>query len=122
MKAVLEKLCLLAAVVLLSSCGGGESDSDFRSQALAVPAKCCVPNKSCFSLGGTIRGMTKIRLVLANGTDRISLPASATTVVFPTYIARGAAYAVSVTAQPAGQQCTVANGIGMGDDKISFDA
>jgi hypothetical protein len=70
-------------------------------------------------LGGTISGMTKIGLVLANGTDRISPPASATTFVFPTYIARKAAYAVSVTAQPAGQQCTVPNGTGMGDDKIS---
>ena len=87
MRAIVEKLCVLTAVILLRVCGGGggegEDGSEPSAHALAAPAKACVPDRNCFSLGGTISGLTKSGLVLANGADRVSPPAFATSFKFP---------------------------------------
>ena len=64
------------------------------------------------SLGGTLSGLTVSGLVLANGSDTLSVPADATTFTLPTPVATGSSYAVTVHAQPAGMSCAVISGTG----------
>lgn len=64
------------------------------------------------TLGGTITGLTAAGLVLQNnGTDDLSIAAHATTFKFPTPVAYGSGYLITVSAQPLGQNC-VAEGHG----------
>ena len=65
-----------------------------------------------FNVGGTISGLTVSGLVLANGSDTLSVPAGASTFTMPTAVAYGSSYAVTVAAQPAGLTCDVTNGSG----------
>jgi hypothetical protein len=65
-----------------------------------------------FNVGGTITGLTASGLVLANGSDTLSVPAGATSFTMPTAVAYGSSYSVTVTAQPAGLTCNVTNGTG----------
>lgn len=69
----------------------------------------CSP--STVTLGGTISGLTASGLVLEdNGADGLTIPANAATFQFPTPLAYGSAYAVTVSAQPPTQTCSVAHG------------
>jgi RNase P/RNase MRP subunit p29 len=63
-----------------------------------------------YSLGGSVSGLGSSGLVLANGGDTITVPASATTFTLPTTVAYGSSYAVTVHTQPAGQACAVSAG------------
>jgi hypothetical protein len=64
------------------------------------------------SLSGTITGLTAAGLVLQNnGTDDLTIAAHATTFKFPTPVAYGSSYLITVSAQPLGQNC-VAEGHG----------
>ena len=65
-----------------------------------------------YTIGGTITGLTAGGLMLANGADTVSPAANATSFVFPTPLASGANYSVTVSAQPSGLTCTVTNGSG----------
>ncbi len=69
----------------------------------------CTTNS--YAVGGTVGGLTGLGLVLNDGTEDLSVPAGATSFAFPTRIASGGAYAVTVTTQPSGptQTCSVAN-------------
>jgi len=64
-----------------------------------------------YTVGGTINGLTGsgLKLKLNNGAD---LAASGTTFTFPDHLVTGTNYAVTVSAQPVGQTCTVASGTG----------
>ena len=50
--------------------------------------------------------------MLANGADNVSPAANATSFVFPTALATGVNYSVTVTTQPNGLTCSVTNGSG----------
>jgi hypothetical protein len=65
-----------------------------------------------FNVGGTISGLTASGLVLANGTDTLSVPDGASSFTMPAGVAYGSSYAVTVTAQPTGLTCDVTNGAG----------
>jgi hypothetical protein len=65
-----------------------------------------------FNVGGTISGLTAAGLVLANGSDTLSVPAGASSFTMPTAVAYGSDYKVTVTTQPTGLTCDVANGTG----------
>jgi RNase P/RNase MRP subunit p29 len=65
-----------------------------------------------YTLGGTISGLTAAGLVLANGSDTLTVAANATTFTFDKPVAYSSAYAVGVASQPAGMTCSVANGTG----------
>jgi hypothetical protein len=65
-----------------------------------------------YVVGGSVAGLTTTGLVLANGSDTASLAAGATSFVFPTALASGSSYAVTVATQPANATCTVAAGSG----------
>jgi hypothetical protein len=73
----------------------------------------CATNK--YVVGGTVAGLTSSGLVLRdNGGDDLPVPAAATSFAFPSTVASGAAFAVTVLTQPSGpdQVCTVAGGSG----------
>lgn len=65
-----------------------------------------------FSLGGTVSGLTTAGLVLANGDQTVSVDSGAATFAFPSPIAKGSGYAVTVKTQPTGLACAVAHGTG----------
>jgi hypothetical protein len=65
-----------------------------------------------FTVGGTISGLTVSGLVLANGSDTLSVPAGASSFTLPTAVAYGSSYAVTVATQPTGLTCDVTNGTG----------
>ncbi|HEY6924377.1 MAG TPA: kelch repeat-containing protein [Steroidobacteraceae bacterium] len=65
-----------------------------------------------FTVGGSVSGLTASGLVLANGTDTVTVPANATAFTFPTSVAFGSSYAVTVSAQPTGLTCSVSSGTG----------
>jgi hypothetical protein len=80
----------------------------------------CITN--AYDLGGTVSGLSSEGLVLINGSERVTVPANATSFKFTKYDATGkvtsgqvpdgAPYGVTVLTQPAGRTCTVANGTG----------
>ncbi len=85
------------------------------------PLVSCVTNS--YSLGGTVSGLTASGLVLANGSDKVSIappatPGASVSFVFPTKVADGAPFGVTVLAQPKnadGSQagtCVASNNVG----------
>jgi hypothetical protein len=89
----------LATLLVLPACSGGDT---------AAPAP-------SYTLGGTVAGLSGSGLVLQNnGGNRLAVAAGAVTFVFPGSLNSGAAYNVSVAAQPTspGQTCSVANASG----------
>lgn len=65
-----------------------------------------------YTLGGTVSGLSTSGLVLANGSDTLSVPSGATSFAFGTKVASGASYDVTVATQPAGGTCAVTSGQG----------
>jgi hypothetical protein len=73
-----------------------------------------------FNVGGTISGLTASGLVLANGSDTLSVPAGASSFTMPTAVAYGSDYKVTVATQPTGLTCDVADGSGtIGDEAVT---
>jgi N-acetylneuraminic acid mutarotase len=101
--AVLPRLGLIFCVGVMLS---GASCHHHSSSAASVAS---------YTIGGTIVGLSVGGLVLAvgNGTDTLSTvsPSSgATSFVFPTPVANGTIYIVTVQTQPAGLSCAVSFG------------
>jgi hypothetical protein len=65
-----------------------------------------------YSLGGSISGLTAGGLVIANGSDTLTVTSGATTFTMPTPVAYSSSYAVTVQTQPTGLTCTISNGVG----------
>lgn len=63
-------------------------------------------------LSGTVSGLTTSGLKLTNGSEEISISNGSSTFAFNTRIAVGEGYSVSVSGQPTGKTCTVANASG----------
>ena len=65
-----------------------------------------------YTLGGTITGLNASGLVLANGTDELTVVANATMFTMPTAVAYTSPYTVTVKAQhqPLGELCDVTGG------------
>jgi len=63
-----------------------------------------------YSVGGTVSGLIG-SVQLQNGSEIVTVPASGA-FTFPTKLAIGATYSVSVSTQPSGHTCTVASGSG----------
>ena len=73
-----------------------------------------------FNVGGTISGLTVSGLVLANGSDTLSVPVGATSFTMPTAVAYNSSYAITVATQPTGLTCDVTNGTGtMGTEAVA---
>jgi hypothetical protein len=72
-----------------------------------------------YTIGGTISGLTASGLVLADGSQTVSLVSGATSFAFPTAVASGSSYAVTVKTQPSGETCTVTNGGGTASANVT---
>ncbi len=83
----------------------GGSGTVGTKPVITVQVNCSPP--AGFLVGANITGLTAAGLVLANGTDTFSPAANATVFTFPTPVATGAAYSITVQTQPAGQVCGV---------------
>lgn len=75
----------------------------------------CTPGSSSFTVGGSVGGLTGSGLILRNNSVEDLPIASDSEFIFPTTIATGAAYSVTVAAQPTNpaQTCTVEDGSGV---------
>ena len=72
-----------------------------------------------YTIGGTVSGLTVVGLVLQdNGSNNLAVSASGT-FTFSNSVASGSAYNVTVLTQPTGQSCTVTNGSGTANAKVS---
>ncbi|MCD2514815.1 hypothetical protein LQ564_00630 [Massilia sp. G4R7] len=70
-------------------------------------------------LKGTVSGLTGANLVLVNGSDKVAVPAGATSFTMAK-ISEDAPYGITVLTQPDNQTCTVANGSGtMGANDVT---
>jgi hypothetical protein len=65
-----------------------------------------------YALGGTVSGLNGSGLVLANGSETLSVAVGATTFAFSSPVALGSSYSVSVKTQPSGLACAVTKGTG----------
>ena len=73
-----------------------------------------------FAVGGTISGLSASGLVLANGSDTLSVPSNASSFTMTQPISYTGTYAISVQTNPTGETCTVSGGSGvMGTDAIN---
>ena len=89
-----------ALLVLLAACGGGGGE--------IAPA-------STYTVGGTVAGLATGAQVVVNngGTDPLTISANGA-YTFANQVVSNGTYAVTVTTQPTGQTCSVANGSGAG--------
>src|SRR5690348_1952202 len=72
-----------------------------------------------FTVGGSVSGLSGTLVLQDNGADNLTLTANGP-FTFATGLATGAAYAVTVKTNPAGQTCTVTNGSGtMGSANVT---
>ncbi len=89
-------------IATLAGCGGGGGGS--ASPAPTSPV-------ATYGVGGSIVGSSGAVVLQNNGGDDYSVAASGN-FTFPTALASGSQYNVSVLTQPAGQTCGVSNGSG----------
>lgn len=93
------------------SCAVKNASGTMPAQDVTSVAVSCTDQP--FTLGGSIAGLgAATGLVLANGADTLTVPASATQFTMPAQVPFSTAYAVTVQAAPAGLACSVANGSG----------
>jgi hypothetical protein len=107
--------CVIGSGIINNVVTTGASDTAGRLASINVGVFC---TKISHSLGGTVTGLTTDGLVLTNGslggTATITKDMTTFTVTGgdPKYYAYGQSYGVTVLTQPAGQTCTVSNGVG----------
>jgi uncharacterized repeat protein (TIGR03803 family) len=65
-----------------------------------------------YSVGGTVSGLSSIGLVLANGSDALTVAAGSTGFAMPTPVAFESPYNVTVQTQPTGLTCSVSGATG----------
>jgi len=84
-----------------------------------ITVTCAAAVAMTFTVGGSVTGLASGTVVLQNnGTDNLGVSATGT-FTFPTHVASGAAYLVTVLTQPAGQTCTVTNGAGTANVNVT---
>ncbi len=87
---------------------------------LAATLSAC-GGKAQFAVQGTIEGLSNPGLVLANGTDTLSVPTAATSFVMPKQIPYGTDYNVTVLHDPAHQTCQpIAGGSGSAGHTVAI--
>jgi uncharacterized repeat protein (TIGR03803 family) len=65
-----------------------------------------------FTVGGSIQGLNGSGLVLANGSDAVTVTTGASAFTLPEAVASTSSYTITVQTQPNGLACSVANGSG----------
>ncbi|MDE2450269.1 MAG: hypothetical protein KGO22_14940 [Gammaproteobacteria bacterium] len=103
MKYGVRTLGACGVCLVLAACGGSSGSSASPSSP---------GNNATYTIGGTITGLSAGGLVLADGSQTVSPTASAASFTFGTAVAASTSYSVTVSTQPSGETCTVANGSG----------
>ena len=93
-------VCMLAALSL-TACGGGGGSSSTSGTGGGTAS---------YTIGGSISGLTASGLVLADGSDTLSVAANATSFTFGQAVSSGSTYDVTVATQPTGETCSVSSG------------
>lgn len=90
--------------LLLAACGGGGGgSSNTGSGGTTTP-----PVANTYLLAGPIVGLEASGLVVANGSDTVTVPKAGTSFVFANRVATGASYSVAISSQPLGfQACSI---------------
>ena len=91
------------------TCSVGSGSGTMGGTKVTNVAVVCSTNT--FSIGGTISGLIGNLVLQDNGRDALTLSATGT-FTFATPVAQGSAFAVTVQAQPATEDCSVANATG----------
>jgi N-acetylneuraminic acid mutarotase len=84
------------------------SDASIAANVTDVSVSCSVES---FNVGGSVSGLTGTLVVSDNGSSTLTITGNGA-FTFNTPIASGSTYAAAVTSQPAGENCTLANGSG----------
>jgi uncharacterized repeat protein (TIGR03803 family) len=93
------------------SCSVASGSGSIGSANVANVVVSCADQ--AYSVGGSITGLgNNSGLVLANGSDTLSVAAAATGFTLPTAVAYSSSYDVTVQSQPAGLACSVGQGAG----------
>ena len=95
----LRTYLMVGFIVVLTACGGGGGGGGSSGP-------------TTYSLGGSIAGLTGSGLVLSSGGQTVSPASSATSFTFPTKLATGSSYEVSVSTNPIGLKCSLSNASG----------
>src|ERR1035438_9095371 len=104
---IFSSAALLSICLILAACSGVPGGNSGTGTGTGTTGT--------FTIGGTISGYTGSNLVLEdNGTDKLTVLSAAATFTFPTSVASGGKYAVTVLTQPGSpaQTCTVTAGNG----------
>jgi hypothetical protein len=86
---------------------GGAVGTAGRTATISATLIC---NQNAYPIGGVVNGLGSGTLVLVNGTDQLSVTTANLNFTMPATVPDGTVYGVTVLTQPAGQNCTVANG------------
>lgn len=99
------------------TCSVSQGTGTVGTNAVSNVAVVCAVDS--FKVSGTVSGLSGTLELLNNGGDAVTMAANGI-FSFPTPVAFGAAYAVTVRSKPAGQTCTVSSGSGtMGSGPVS---
>jgi hypothetical protein len=93
------------------TCSLSNNAGVFATSAVTNVAVTC--NAITSSLGGSVSGLVATGLVLSSGGQALPVSPGQSTFTFPTEIASGTAYNVTVQSQPVGSTCTLANNVGV---------
>jgi sugar lactone lactonase YvrE len=91
--------------LLLAACGGGGGGGSTGggSTGTTPPA-----TTASYLVAGPVVGLEASGLVVANGSDTVTVPKGGTSFVFGNKVATGASYSVAITSQPLGfQACSL---------------
>lgn len=113
MKPTSKALLVLAPQLLLVACGGGGGGGAAAPAPASSGAGSGAPTPATYTVGGTVAGLSSgsSLTLLNNGGNSFPVTANGA-FTFGTALAGGAAYAVTVGTQPAGQTCAIASGAG----------
>lgn len=68
---------------------------------------------NAYALGGSVAGLTASGLTLGAGGQSLAVASGSASYTFPALVATGTSYSVTVTTQPSGLSCTLANSSGV---------
>jgi uncharacterized repeat protein (TIGR03803 family) len=102
-------VAVLTAPAGLTCTASNTSGTMPASNVTSVTIAC---SDQSFALGGTISGLAGTGMVLANGSDTLTVISGAPSFIMPTVVAYTSAYSVTVQTQPTGLTCSVSNGTG----------
>lgn len=91
---------LIAVTLAVAACGHGKDTTNTAGST------------GKYKLGGRVEGLSAGTVQLANHANYVLVASTQSTFSFPAGLATGTTYAVTVSGQPAGMQCSVLSGTG----------